>query len=245
MPWPTTNITLQGETIDRLKDIGISILVPKDAIKTNIELYIRPCFYVPFQLPPEYEPASPAYLIRHCKKIEFLKDVIVRIHHYAHLETEDDCEDMAFFSASFSQSHECEYNFDYDDYKTILCENVDFKKICGVNRFSKDDQIGEISLRHFCVLKIGRKRIIEEDSEKNEKKHKGTMSFILLSIAYMTLITGHQHLYSANLYKYVKCERDVSAIFCMCLYTPLHIKVHNDFLHNYIHNYMLAMYTMS
>ena len=165
----TARITSSGISIDRLEDMGISMLVPEGSISSvdkHIYLRIRPCFSGPFQLPPEYEPASPTYLITHSKKINFLKDVTVRIQHYVQLETKDDCEDMAFFSASSNP----EYT---EGNKPVYT----FKKICGANTiFRKGEQVGEIALRHFCLMKKGkRKSSSERDPLQSKKKYKGAV----------------------------------------------------------------------
>ena len=212
-------ITSLGASIDQLAETGISLSVPEGSLSSSdkpLNLYIHPCLSGPFQLPPEYEPASPAYLIQHSRKANFRKDVTIKIHHFTHLKSRKDCEDMAFFSASSTPQYTKGTNPVYT-----------FKKIEANTRFSLVDQVGEISLRHFCFMQTGMKRSIEEDSEKNETKRKGIIYYYYYSLSlHITIATGHQRLYSANLYKYKQCRDDVSAIFCMSLYTPLHVKVY-------------------
>ena len=146
----TTPITASGVSINRLEDMGVSLIVPESSISSScehIDLHIRPCFSGPFKLPPGYESASPVYLISPSRKINFLKDVIVRIYHNICLLSEEDCEDMAFFSASFKQ---------HDSDKQPV---YTFKKMDGTNtRFRRREQVGEISLRHFCAVKIERRK---------------------------------------------------------------------------------------
>lgn len=98
----TTQITPSGVLINRLEDMGISISVPEGSVSSHMDLHIRPCFSGPYQLPQDYEPASPAYLIWHSGKTkpDLLKDVTVKIYHNTCLESEEDCKGMAFFSAS-------------------------------------------------------------------------------------------------------------------------------------------------
>ena len=168
-------ITFSGVTIDQLQDMGISISVPEGSLSPSeepLDLHIRPCFRGPFRLPKEYKPASPAYLIHHSKKTNFHKDITVRIHHYACLGSEEDCEEMTFLSASSTP----EYIESHQD-EGVVHPVYTFKKIRGDNgKFRPGDQVGEISLRHFCILEIvRRKRSREEDepSNKTEKKQRG------------------------------------------------------------------------
>ena len=165
----TAQITSSGISINRLEDMGISMVVPEGSISSideHIDLHIQPCFSGPFQLPPEYEPASPTYLIHPSRKANFLKDVIVRIQHYVHLETEQDCADMAFFSASYKP----EYT---EENKPVYTFN---KILCGANTsFRKGEQVGEIALRHFCLFQNGkRKRSNISEPSQSRKKYKGT-----------------------------------------------------------------------
>ena len=166
------HITSSGTTIDQLQDLGISISVPEGSISPSeepVDLHIHPCFCGPFRLPQQYESASPAYLIRHSKKTKFQKDITIRIHHYASIGCEEDCEEMAFLSASstpeYIESHQGE---------EMVHPVYTFKKIRGYTKFRPGDQVGEISLRHFCILKIGkRKRSEEGPSNSDEKKQRG------------------------------------------------------------------------
>ena len=167
------HITSSGRaTIDRLQDMGISISVPEGSLSPSeepLDLHISPCFCGPFRLPQEYESASPAYLIHHSKKTNFQKDIIIRIHHYASIGSKEDCEKMAFLSASSTPEY-------IESHRGEAHPMFTFKKIRGGANaeFRPGDQVGEISLRHFCILKTGkRKRSEEEPSNSAEKKQRG------------------------------------------------------------------------
>ena len=140
-----------------LKDIGISISFPDDSLHLaeSLDLSIHPCFCGPFQLPDGYESASPAYLIRHSKKVEFQKDITVKIHHYTCLLSEQDCEDMVFLSASSTPV--------YRESSPVYI----FREIQGAKgEFRPGDQVGQIGLRHFCIMKVGKR------GKKGKKKKK-------------------------------------------------------------------------
>ena len=146
------NIASSGATIDRLPDLGISISVPEGSLsplEEPVDLHISPCFCGPFRLPQKCESASLAYLIHPSKKTTFQKDITIRMHHYASTGSKGDCGKMAFLSASstpeYIESHQGE---------GVVHPVYTFKKIRGANtKFRPGDQVGEISLRHFCILK--------------------------------------------------------------------------------------------
>ena len=98
----SVRVTSAGATIDRLHDMGIAISVPEGAVSSgeSFDLLIRPCLCGPFQLPRKFLSSSSAYLIRHGGKSTFQKDLLIKIHHYACLRSEEDCDSMTFLSAS-------------------------------------------------------------------------------------------------------------------------------------------------
>ena len=124
---------------------GLSISLPEDTIaeEDSTDLLIRPCFSGPFELPTEHVSASPAYLIQARGFARMKKDVTVRIHHYADLRTEEDCEDMVLLSAHpIPHKSSAFYRFE---------------KIRGVHSsFRMGESVGEIRLRHFCLIKVAR-----------------------------------------------------------------------------------------
>ena len=163
-------VTSFGATINQLHDMGISISVPEGSLSPSeepLDLHIRPCFCGSFVFPDNYRSASPAYLIRHSKKTNFHKDITVRIHHYACLGSEEDCEEMTFLSASSTP----EYIESHQD--GVVHPVYTFKKIRGSKaKFRPGDQVGEISLRHFCLTKVVRRK----RSKKEEKKKGARLS---------------------------------------------------------------------
>ena len=139
--------------------MGISIFVPRNSEEEYSNILIRPCFTGPYELPENFEPASPAYLIHH--DMDFQKDITIRMHHYASLQSEEDCEDMAFLTASSTP--------EYRESRPVYT----FKEIQGAKGiFKPGDQVGEISLRHFCLLRAA-KRKRDDTPESASKKHKG------------------------------------------------------------------------
>ena len=205
-------IRYKTATNDCFKSMGISLYVPKDRL--NAELSIYPCFTGPFELPDEYESASPAYLILHNKQL-FQEDITVRIHHYANLQSEEDCADMVFLSASSAP--------DYQDSHPVYT----FKELVGSQgMFKPGDQVGEVLLRHFCFTRVGkRKRKRKVPSVPSSKKHQGELAeiyeFSLPEVEGDVSFAG-SNWYSARLYR---SEDVLSAMFCMCLFDSIYIEV--------------------
>ena len=154
-----------------LEGMGISVSIPEDSLSSAEEpliLQIHPCFSGPFELPEEYESASPAYLIKHSRRVEFQKDITVKIHHYACLETEEDCDDMVFLSASATPEFR-------ESGPVYIFKEI--KEAKGV--FKSEYQVGEIALRHFCLLKEGKRKRASKSPESSEtKKPKGMQMYI-------------------------------------------------------------------
>ena len=168
---PIIEHNISRETlIHKLKDVGISVFIPENSLsieEESLDLSIHACFSGPFELPNGYESASSTYLITHNKRVTFSKDVTVRMHHYACLKSEEDCEDMVFLSASSTPA-----------YRESDPPVYVFRKIQGAKGiFKPGDQVGEISLRHFCLLKIGkRKREEDEDEEVDNSESSPKLS---------------------------------------------------------------------
>ena len=129
--------------------VGICIDIPAQSLSYEdpVSLVVLPCFSGPFELPYGYESASPAYLILPSRKVTFIKDITLTIHHYTELTSEEDCEEMEFFSANLTPQYE---------YERPL---YTFKHTWGSKgKFKINSQLGEIQLNHFCAIKTGRKR---------------------------------------------------------------------------------------
>ena len=146
-------ITSARKEIHLEDDIGISIVTPENTVlpDESVDLVIQPClaFSGPFEMPGDIESASPVYLIKTNKKVEFKKPLLLKIQHYADLQTAEDCKDMVFLRANSDP----------------VCRGSGqpvyiFRKVEGdMGKFSKDgSQIGEIALTHFSWWGIGKRK---------------------------------------------------------------------------------------
>ena len=199
---------MSDEKTINLEDVGISITFPENSLPSTdppLEITIQPCFSGPFEMPDGIESVSPAYIIKYSRKITFLKDVILKIRHYANLQTKEDCENMVFLSASSTP----EYRGSSPVYV--------FKEITGTKglfRPRQEKPLGEIQLKHFSIIAIGIKLLNWIVGKKEAEFVSDIIVFLLIVALFFS------KLYSARLFRTEK-----SAIFCMCLYQPEYMQV--------------------
>ena len=164
-----------------LEDVGISLSIPKDALPSTdspLDIQIQSCFSGSFQMPDNVKLVSPAYIVSPSRKVAFQKEVLVKIWHHANLETEEDCEDMVFLSASTSP----QYRGDTPVYT--------FREIRGAKgsfRPGKEQPAGQIALKHFCILSLGKHMREGSDVDLPEFKRQMILPGTYLS----TLIVEH------------------------------------------------------
>ena len=228
-----------------LEEVGISLSIPKDAVSSTdppVEIQIQPCFSGSWELPMGVELVSPAYIVKPNREVEFKKNVLVKIWHHANLESEEDCEDMAFLTASSTPEYRG------------TCPVYVFREIKGVQgSFTprQEQPVGEIGLKHFCIVGIGEKRRRDDNSDaeteepeaKRLLKGKASLSNHACNNCAMLLDNTEnlntenlntENLYSVRMYKAIEKESTTykamekrSIIFCICLYQHLYIKVSN------------------
>ncbi len=96
-------ITDQGKLIDYEKQLGVTLSVQEGSLaaKEVANVTIRPSFSGTFAGPVEFDPVSPAYLIKTKtkKEIKLQKPVTLKIQHNASIETEADCEELVVMRA--------------------------------------------------------------------------------------------------------------------------------------------------
>ena len=191
-------ITSDEKTIN-LEDVGISITFPENSLPSTdppLEVTILPCFSGPFEMPDGIESVSPAYIIKYNRKITFLKDVILKIQHYANLQTEEDCKNIVFFSARCTPKYR-------GSSPVYVFKEITASK--GLFRPRQKKPFGEIRTRHFSIITTG------GTGGKKGAKFVSEISVFLLLVG---------KLYSARLFRTEK-----STIFCMCLYQSQYMQV--------------------
>ena len=143
-------ITTSANSI-KLENVGISLSIPEGALHSTdlpLEVQIQPCFSGSWEVPENLDLVSPAYIVKLSSLVTFKKDVLVKIWHHANLETEEDCEDMVFLSASTTP--------EYRDGRPVYV----FQEITGVKgsfRPREEQPAGVIALKHFSLLGIFRR----------------------------------------------------------------------------------------
>ncbi len=209
------NVTPLESCVDLLRESGFSLSFPQDSLSSSdppLEVSIQPCFSGPFELPDNIELVSPAYVIKHSRKVNFIKDVTLKIRHYANLQTDEDCKDMVFLTASSSPKFR-DSNPVYV-FKEMKAANSSFKP-------NEEEPVGEIALRHFCISLLGRrKRSNHADVDLKQIKGIPIRIAVVAKIIIQTFSVQDEPLYSARLYQIKE-----KAIFCVCLYQPLFIEV--------------------
>lgn len=159
-PWQEV-VTSAGKVIS-WADIGIEIDIQPGTVPEGrpIVVTVRPCLSGPFELPEDYELASPVYTIS--PGVEFSKDVKLFMAHFADLQSGNDCKNMTFLTTGSSS-----FPGDSHPYRLMVQEN-------GV--FQVGSSVGKISLRHFCKKAIGRKRKQDGKEEQENAKRSKSMS---------------------------------------------------------------------
>lgn len=159
------SITSVGAIIES-PDAGISLSIPEGTLspEEDGDFLIHPCFNGPFQFPTGYESVSPTYLLQPSRAVKAQRDVTLRIHHYASLQSEEDCEEMAFFSASATPQYRRQ--IDPESYQQSASVSYIFKEMkpSKVVSFKPKDRVGEIAIRHFCFVTICRRNRLPHHS---------------------------------------------------------------------------------
>ena len=126
------------------------MFIPENTYEASVNILIHPYSMSlgTYKMPDGYELASPVYCVQPSNDINFTKDVILELHHYANLQTEEDCTDMAFVSAPLTSQK-----------NTYIPFHV-FQKINRSNSsFSIGNGVGKTTLRHFSLFGTVRRRI--------------------------------------------------------------------------------------
>ena len=168
-PWQQA-VTSDGAHIKEWGDeIGIEFDIPPGAVPKGkqVDLSVWPCSAGPFELPEDYELASPVFLIS--PFFEFSCDIILTIYHFYALETKEDCENMAFLSSPATP---------------LMRENnqkpVYQFKVLSNGLFQPSEDRGHVSLKHFCLKAVGKRKRKSQSKTPSGKRRKGNIVFILM-----------------------------------------------------------------
>ena len=160
---PKRETVTNKETNIDLQQVGITLSAPKDALASTdppLQLEIWPCFSGPFDVTQDIELVSLAYIVKPSWEGAFQKEVLVKIWHHVNLESEEDCEDMVFLSASTSP--QCKEGSPVYTFREIKGAKSSFRP-------GEEEPAGKIALKHFCILAVGRKSVREDAKSKCSK----------------------------------------------------------------------------
>ena len=165
-PWRET-VTTEGGCIS-WKEIGVEFDIPRGAVPKgkSLELSVWPSIAGPFLMPDGYDLASPVYLIS--PAFDFVCNITLRMYHYCSLDTEQQCDNMAFVSSPASPS----VQQPHPQYKF---------RVLSKGTFRPSQPYGCVSLKHFCISALGVKRKQScseppEHSASPAKKTKGILT---------------------------------------------------------------------
>lgn len=82
----------------------MSISIPRNATLEDEQMEVTASFSGTHEMPDGVESVSPYYIIETSKRVEFIKDVEVKLQHTAHLEKEEDYQNMVVLKASHTCS---------------------------------------------------------------------------------------------------------------------------------------------
>ena len=138
--------------------------IPPGAVPegSQLDLTVWPCSSGPFQLPDDYELASPLFLIS--PSLDFSREITLKMGHFSKLETEEDREGMVFLSAHSTPHRVVEGAREpVYHYQCRVFEG-------GV--FRPHQQYGTVLLKHFCFGGIARRKRKRQPSESSTSKRK-------------------------------------------------------------------------
>ena len=155
-------MTSEGAHITNWKEeIGVEFDIPPGAVPEGkeLELTVWPCSDGPFQLPDDYELASPVFLIS--PTFEFFHEINLTMYHFSNLEMEEDCDRMVFLSSPTTPnmklaSNKLAYQF----------------RLLGKGVFKPHKNYGQFSLTHFCIIGAGRRKRKKQSSTPNSPPRK-------------------------------------------------------------------------
>ena len=148
--------------------------IPPGAIPESkeLELTVWPCSDGQFQLPEDYELASPVFLVS--PSFEFSHEINLTMYHFSNLEMEEDCERMVFLSSPTAPNMK------------MAGEKPAYQfRVLGKGVFKPHRNYGQISLTHFCIIGAGRRKRKKQSSNPNSppcKQLRGKIIIIMPSL---------------------------------------------------------------
>lgn len=219
-------ITPSGKEIDLQEEIGLSISIPKDAMVTDEQIRLATSFSGAYSIQDDVESVSPAYIIDTARKIEFSKDVEVKLQHTANVATAEDRADMMVLRASTTPSQKDSSSPSVHKFEELQGARVEFGARYAL-----------MKVKSFVssIFKVGKKK---RKGSEYRFFHVSCYICVIVHLLFMlvTLLWNHillflieEKFYSARLYKSVVGIK-VKAVFCVCPEHPIYTKVHTFLL---------------
>lgn len=125
---------------------GIQLRIPPRAVERSKKISVQGCIDGPFELPEDVHLASPVFLVECTPHSKFLRDVTLRMQHFVHLKSRQDCEEMVFLTSQqtpIKDEHGQHWKFEISDQQPQCYPNFIY---------------GEVQLTHFSFLCFGTRR---------------------------------------------------------------------------------------
>lgn len=145
-PPKSVTITPKGKLINLQDEIGISLAIPKGAAVSEAEIDIATSFSVDSEVPNDAVSVSPAYIIEASTKIEFLKNIEVKLQHMHLAKTDEKPRDLVVYMASFTPGSETSAVGKFEE---MAATNVEFEGCFAVIKMRSLDS---------CALMVGRRK---------------------------------------------------------------------------------------
>ncbi len=118
-----------------------------------LEVHIQPCYNLPFEVNGDIESVSPAYIVKPSRNVNFNEDIVTKMHHSAKLKIDADYKDMVFLTTSSTPEFRESSSNPVYVFREIIGARFSFK-------LDEKGQVGQISLKNFCILMVGIKMVI-------------------------------------------------------------------------------------
>lgn len=147
-------ITPDGGDINLEEEMGVSLCIPKNATAQNKQLDLAVSFSEAHEMPDGMKPVSPGYIIAtgDQEKMQFKKNILLKLQHTAHLATAEDCKDMVVLKAILPPLQQSGASSPVSRFEEMKGGSVDFNQ--GMRRH------GIIRRKHLSnsVIKIAKRK---------------------------------------------------------------------------------------
>ena len=197
-PLRKVTFTSSGKEIDLKEEMGMAISIPSGAPFKDEEIELAASFSGAYKTPEDVTSVSPAYIIETSSKMEFRKEIEVKIQHTANIKTEEDQQNLTVMKAS----------------STHLEKD-------SVRKFEEMKETKLKCTSNYIIMKM---KSIVSAIYKVVKKGEWVFKKDVRMLIFVYAEEKAEKLYSARLYKSITGIK-VTAVLCVCQWQPIYTKV--------------------